>query len=98
MKTSSVSETKNQLSALLDQVRRGVSILITDRGTAVARLVPAFGSEGGADERLARLERSGRLRRGRGRRLAIIADELPPSTTRPVDLLQVLHDEREDRT
>jgi len=97
MKTSSVSETKNQLSALLDQVRRGVSILITDRGTAVARLVPVFGGNGDAGERLARLERAGRLRRGRGRRLAIIADEPPPSTTKPVDLLQVLQNEREDR-
>jgi prevent-host-death family protein len=34
-------EAKNKLSALLDQVEHGAEIIITRRGRAVARLVPA---------------------------------------------------------
>ena len=40
MKSVSVSSAKNNLSALLREVREGRSITITDRGTVVARLVP----------------------------------------------------------
>lgn len=40
MTTSSVSEAKNQLSALLRLVQAGESVLITDRGIPVARLEP----------------------------------------------------------
>ena len=36
MKTATLTETKNQLSALIDQVRHGETILILDRGRAVA--------------------------------------------------------------
>ena len=38
MKTATISETKNGLSALLDRVRHGESILITDRNQPIARL------------------------------------------------------------
>lgn len=37
----SVFDAKNKLSALLDQVERGREVVITRRGKAVARLVPA---------------------------------------------------------
>jgi prevent-host-death family protein len=40
MNTASISEAKNQLSALLKLVQAGQSILITDRGVPVARLEP----------------------------------------------------------
>lgn len=40
MRSISVSAAKNTLSALLREVREGHSITITDRGVAVARLVP----------------------------------------------------------
>ena len=36
MKSASVSETKNRLSALLDEVRRGETVLITHHGKPVA--------------------------------------------------------------
>jgi prevent-host-death family protein len=36
-------EAKNRLGALLDRVERGEEIMITRRGRAVARLVPANG-------------------------------------------------------
>jgi prevent-host-death family protein len=37
-------EDKNRLSSLLDRVERGEEIIITRRGKAVAKLVPAAGS------------------------------------------------------
>ncbi len=41
MKEIGTFEAKTHLSALLDEVARGVEIVITRRGVAVARLVPA---------------------------------------------------------
>ena len=41
MKEIGAFEAKNKLSALLDQVERGAEIVITRRGKAVAKLVPA---------------------------------------------------------
>ncbi|MFN8619956.1 MAG: type II toxin-antitoxin system prevent-host-death family antitoxin [Chloroflexota bacterium] len=65
MKTATVTEAKNGLSALLDQVKGGHEVLITDRGIPVARLVPATPQDDD-DARLARLERAGLVRRGTG--------------------------------
>ena len=39
MKKASLTETKNSLSALVDQVRHGETVLIFDRGRAVAKLI-----------------------------------------------------------
>ncbi len=61
MKKASISEAKNQLSALLDRVRQGHSITIEDRGVPVARLEPVVTSLD-PDGRAARLERQGLLR------------------------------------
>ena len=41
MKEIGTFEAKTHLSALLDEVARGVEFVITRRGVAVARLVPA---------------------------------------------------------
>jgi prevent-host-death family protein len=41
MKEIGTFEAKTHLSALLDEVARGAEIVITKRGVAVARLVPA---------------------------------------------------------
>jgi len=64
MKTASITEAKNQLSALLERVRAGKSVVILDRGVAVARLTPVADSDD-ATGRLQRLERAGIIRVGR---------------------------------
>jgi prevent-host-death family protein len=46
MKSVSVSEAKNRLSALLREVRGGATITITDRGVPVAHLTPPGPSRG----------------------------------------------------
>jgi prevent-host-death family protein len=64
MKTATLTETKNHLSALIDQVRHGETILILDRGRAVARLASVLAEESSAPEgRVERLERQGLLHR-----------------------------------
>lgn len=40
MRTAGVREARQDLTSLLDDVRNGREVLITDRGRAVARLVP----------------------------------------------------------
>ena len=62
MKRASISEAKNNLSALIDGVKGGSPVLIVDRGRPVARLEPVAGLRSGEDSRLARLVRDGIVR------------------------------------
>ncbi len=63
MKTASITEAKNSLSALIDGLKAGSPVLIVDRGRPVARLEPVTGSAPGApDGRLSRLLRDGAVR------------------------------------
>jgi prevent-host-death family protein len=96
MKTASVSETKNNLSAILRQVREGESYLIVDRGTPVARLDPVTAEAKGADQRRADLESKGILRRGRGKVRREILDTPPPRLPGKLIALEVLLKEREE--
>ena len=59
MKSASVSETKNRLSALLDEVRRGETVLITHHGKPVARIEPYSTAELTVDEAAAALVQRG---------------------------------------
>jgi prevent-host-death family protein len=97
VKKATITETKNQLSALIDQVRHGETIVITDRGRPVARLVSALtGAAQDPDGRLARLERQGGLQRATALPpRALIARKLPP-TKRPSGVLDALLDERRE--
>ena len=61
MTRASISEAKNGLSALLDRVRQGHTIVIEDRGVPVARLEPIAG-ELDPEGRRARLARRGLIR------------------------------------
>ncbi len=93
MKTASISTAKNQLSALLEQVRHGETILITDHDRPVARLVPV-GAENdgpGANE-LGLLERKGILRRGHGGACRLASPLMPAERASAV---RALLEERE---
>jgi prevent-host-death family protein len=46
MKEAGIREARQNLSALIDEVRKGREITITDRGKPVARLVPPRRPEG----------------------------------------------------
>lgn len=64
MKKASITETKNRLSALLEVVKRGETVLIMDRDKPVARLEPVTAE---TDEEiegwLRELERTGLAKR-----------------------------------
>jgi prevent-host-death family protein len=63
MTSASISETKAKLSALLDRVKAGETVTITDRGVPVAQIVPLNGAtEVDWDARLAQLAREGVVR------------------------------------
>ena len=66
MKTAGVAELKARLSGFLDQVKAGTEILVTERGTPIARIVP-LAPRDDEDARALRLARKGLLRLGRGR-------------------------------
>lgn len=58
-----MTEAKNRLSALIDEVQSGETILIVDHGRPVARLGTAVsGASSDPGGRLARLEREGIVR------------------------------------
>jgi prevent-host-death family protein len=70
MKKIGTRELKNRLSKYLNHVRAGETILVTDRGEPVARLIPAApeGQPGKpVDEILRELEAAGHLRLGNGK-------------------------------
>jgi prevent-host-death family protein len=96
MKAATISQTKNTLSALLDRVRHGETILITDRSRPIARLEPVARAEvAGPDEgRLVRLERAGVIRRAARGRLEEILRVPPPAPAAGADVVAVLLDER----
>jgi prevent-host-death family protein len=94
MLTVSISEAKNKLSALLDRVRAGETVLILDRGIPVAQLEPP--RHVSDDARVARLERAGVLRPPK-RRGTIPANRLArplPPGERPAGALELLLEER----
>lgn len=96
MKKASITQTKNQLSALLDRVRHGETVLIMDRGRPVARLEPALQEgEGNEAGRLARLERAGILRRAISPARSRLLLEPPPKSKKGTSILQALLVERE---
>lgn len=61
MKKARIAAAKNSLSRLIDDVKRGESILILDRDTPVARLEPITADPDGTTARMADLVKRGIL-------------------------------------
>ena len=72
MKKASISELKNQLSAYLQQVRAGETVVIYDRSRPVARIDRVADEDD--DERIVQLQRAGAV--------------VPPADPMPLDLLR----------
>lgn len=89
-----MTETKNNLSAFIDQVRQGESIVILDRGRPVARIESILSAEVETEGRIARLERAGLVRRPRRRRPKKLFEQPPPRPKGGASVLQALLDER----
>jgi prevent-host-death family protein len=97
VKKANITETKNHLSRLLEEVRNGTTILIVDRNRPVARLEPVAAEERPGDGLAGTLVREG-LAAAPRRRLEAAAFlgrkmvRLPPG----VSAVQSLLSEREE--
>lgn len=96
MKRTSITEAKNGLSALIDKVRAGESVLIEDRGVPVARLESVVAGRGAELGRLERLERAGLARRASAHMPKTVVTSDPPVPTGRVTASQALIAERRD--
>ena len=72
MKKASISELKNQLSAYLQRVRAGQTVIVYDRDRPIARIDRVADEDD--DERIAQLQRAGTI--------------TPPSEPLPLDVLR----------
>ncbi len=96
MKRASISEAKNRLSALLDRVRQGMSVVIEDRGVPIARLEPMAAAEPDPEGRARRLERQGLLRRpGKAASKSLLSTR-PPRTRKGRKASDLLLEERRE--
>jgi prevent-host-death family protein len=95
MKIATITEAKNKLSALLDFVKAGETVVIVDRGIPVARLEPAQRAKD--DEgRLARLERAGIITRAKQPIPEWFFNTPPPKGKPGVSLVDALLEERRE--
>jgi antitoxin (DNA-binding transcriptional repressor) of toxin-antitoxin stability system len=96
MKKASITEVKNNLSALIDGVKQGSPLLIMDRGRPVARLEAVRAPAADDDGRLARLVRDGIVRPSRGAVPKAILNSAPPRAIEGASAVGLLLDERRD--
>lgn len=97
MKTASITEAKNNLSALIDGLKSGSSVLIVDRGKPVAVLEPVMGGRvAKEDVRLARLVREGLVRPRRSPLPRALLEETPPVLSSGASIVEALLDERRE--
>jgi len=96
MKKASITDAKNNLSALIDGVKGGSPVLIVDRGRPVARLEPIAALASGDDGRLARLVREGVVRPARAAVRKALFTKKPPRLKGGASGVRVLLDERRE--
>lgn len=97
MKTVNVAKLKNELSAYLGYVRKGEEVLVKDRNTPIARIVP-LGSFEKEDGELMSLAAAGAVKlptRGKLRRESL--KSLLRSTKIKVSAAEVIRQERNER-
>jgi prevent-host-death family protein len=94
MKKATLTETKNNLSALIDLVRTGETILILDRGRPIARIESVIAGETASEGRLERLERQGLIRRATGPSPQRVLAKKPPAPRRGGSALDMMVAER----
>ena len=97
MKKASISEAKNNLSALIDGLKSGSSVLLVDRGRPVARLEPVGREKENSEQgRLARLLRDGLMRPRRSALTRTFLSSEPPNAKPGASALDALLEERRE--
>ncbi len=95
MKIASISIAKNTLSALIDLVRRGETVIITDRNQPVAQLAPLAPGLNTDAAKVVQLERAGLIKRGRPGPAKGLLKLLPPMPRTRADVLGALLADRD---
>jgi prevent-host-death family protein len=97
VKKISVTEARNNLSALIDGLKRGSGVLIVDRGRPVARLEPVTDSRGESwgEDRILRLVRDGVVRPARKPFPKALLSTRPPAAKRGASGVRLLLEERQ---
>jgi prevent-host-death family protein len=97
MKKASITQAKNNLSALIDGLKSGSAVLIVDRGRPVARLEPVTTGTGAEQHgRLSRLVREGIVRPARGPLPRELLTEQPPRAKGGASIVRALLEERRE--
>jgi prevent-host-death family protein len=98
MKTMGVRELKNRLSEVVRAVKAGEHVLVTDRGTVVAELVPPgrTRTDPSIPAGLGRLAERGIVRLGAANAPSLYVG-LPPLRQRPRSVARLLDEERGSR-
>jgi prevent-host-death family protein len=96
MARASVAELKAKLSEYIARAKAGEDVLVTERGRAVARLVPVRGAAA-AEARLGELERAGLLRRARTPLAPELWQTPGPPDPEGLSLRYLLEEREEDR-
>ncbi len=95
MRKASITEARNNLSALIDSLKSGSRVLIVDRGRPVARLEPAgAGGEEAEGGKLSRLVRDGLVRPARAAPSLALFSRPPPRADADASALAALIEER----
>lgn len=95
MKVASITEAKNQLSALIDGLANGSPVLIVDRGRPVARLEPVAPLDD-PEGTLSRLARQGLVRLPKAPMPKWLLNELPPGPQVSASVVDALLEERRE--
>ena len=95
MKSVNVAELKNRLSFYLTRVKAGEEIVVRDRNTPVARIVPLRDSPGDDDHELLALAAQGKITLGRGT-IDQSFWEMPAPKVRMEVLRRIVEEERNE--
>ncbi len=72
----SIYEAKSKLSEMVRLVKRGLEVIVTERGNPVAKVIP-YSNEETVNERLNRLEAAGYLRKRKRKTFDISFEKRP---------------------
>ena len=101
MKIVSLTELKNNFSALIDLVKKGKeTLLVCERDIPVIKIIWAAQAQGDLEDQdtglLQRLERAGHLVRGNLDRKKIDIEDIVVKASNKVDILQALLSDRDE--
>ena len=97
MKTATITNTKNYLSALLNFVRHGETIIITDRKRPIAQICPVKNNNLSLGGQLSILEKQGLLKRAENKTLKNLKEiikTVPPKPKGNASIIDALLKER----